>query len=207
VLNTEARRLMIRNNEDGKRIYTRDQLVVTGELDGDEMTFIVNHWPSRRGGEQRSRPKRVAAAALNKKIMDSIHSINAMAKIITMGDLNDDPNNESVEKTLNAQKDREDVKPQMIYNPYMQMFKDGYNTLAYRDSGNLFDQIMFTYPLLNEADQNGYKYWQAHIYNPSFMTNKTGRYKGYPHRSFVGSTFNGGFSDHFPVFIYVVREI
>ncbi len=207
VLNSASRRLMINDLQSGKRIFTRDQLVVTGELDGDEMTFIVNHWPSRRGGEQRSRPKRVAAAALNKKIMDSIHSINAMAKIITMGDLNDDPNNESVEKTLNAQMDREDVKPQMLYNPFMQMFKDGYNTLAYRDSGNLFDQIMMTYPFLNEAGRDGYRYWQAHIHNPSFMTNKTGRYRGYPYRSFVGNSFTGGYSDHFPVYVYVVREI
>jgi hypothetical protein len=207
VTNSVSRALLIYGDGLDDRIYTRDQLVVSGELDGDPMHFIVNHWPSRRGGEQRSRPNRVAAAALNVKIMDSLHSINAMSKIITMGDLNDDPINESVKVTLNAQKDREDVQPQMIYNPYIQMLSDGFNTLAYRDAGNIFDQIMFTYPLLHEAKQKGYQYWQAHIYNPSFMTSKTGQYKGYPLRSFVGSTFTGGYSDHFPVYIYVVKEI
>ncbi|ALM20860.1 hypothetical protein JCM19294_2428 [Nonlabens tegetincola] len=207
VTNAESKELLIFDKSSGRRIYTRDQTVVTGKLDGDEITFIVNHWPSRRGGEQKSRPNRVAAAALNKKIMDSIHSINSMAKIITMGDLNDDPTNESVKVTLNAQKDREDVKPQMIYNPYIQMLKDGYNTLAYRDAGNVFDQIMFTYPLLSEAKQDGYMYYQANIFNPSFMTNKTGRYKGYPKRSFSDGDFTGGYSDHFPVYIYLVKEI
>ncbi|MGB5980932.1 MAG: endonuclease/exonuclease/phosphatase family protein [Nonlabens sp.] len=206
VTNSQSRALLIYNNEDGKRIYTRDQLVVSGELDGDPLHLIVNHWPSRRGGT-RSIPKRVAAAALNKKIMDSIHSQNAMAKIITMGDLNDDPTDKSVIETLNAQRDREDVKPQMIYNPYIQMFKDGMNTTAYRDGKNIFDQIMVTFPLLHEASQSGYQYWQAHIYNPLFMSNKTGRWKNYPYRSFVGSTFNGGFSDHFPVYVYLVKEI
>jgi hypothetical protein len=207
VTNSESRALMIYDNGGEKRIFTRDQLVVSGELDGDPIHFIVNHWPSRRGGEQRSRSKRVAAAALNMKIIDSLHSINSMSKIITMGDLNDDPINESVKVTLNAQKDREDVKPQMIYNPYIQMLKDGFNTLAYRDAGNIFDQIMVTYPLLHEANQDGYQYWQAHIFNPSFMTSKTGQYKGYPLRSFVGNNFTGGYSDHFPVYVYLVKEI
>lgn len=207
VLNSQSNELVIYDKSSGKRRYTRDQLVVTGELDGDKMSFIVNHWPSRSGGEQKSRASRVSAAALNQKAIDSLHSIDAMSKIFVMGDLNDDPTNKSVLVTLNAQKDREDVKPQMIYNPYIQMLKDGFNTLAYRDSGNIFDQIMFTYPLLNEANQGGYRYYQANIYNPSFMTNKTGRYKGYPMRSFSDGTFTGGFSDHFPVFVYLVKEI
>jgi len=207
VLNSTSKELEVYDLEDGDRIYTRDPIIVTGELNGDKMTFIVNHWPSRSGGEQKSRSRRNAAAALNKTIIDSLHSIDAMSKVFVMGDLNDDPTNESVKVILNAQKDRETVQPQMIYNPYIQMLKDGYNTLLYRDSGNIFDQIMFTYPMLVEAQQPGYKYWQAHIYNPSFLTNKTGSYKGYPYRSFLGSTFTGGYSDHFPVYVYLVKEI
>jgi hypothetical protein len=207
ILNASTKELLIYDTEEGYRIYTRDPIIVTGELNGDKMTFIVNHWPSRSGGEQKSRSKRNAAALLNKAIIDSLHSIDAMSKIFVMGDLNDDPTNESVKSILNAQKDREDVNPQMVYNPYMQMHKEGYSTLIYRDSGNLFDQIMFTYPLLTEANQSGFKYWQAHIYNPSFLTNKTGAYKGYPFRSFLGNTFTSGYSDHFPVYVYLVKEI
>lgn len=207
VLNSESRELVIYDRGSDKRKFTRDQLVVTGELDGDKMSFIVNHWPSRSGGEQKSRAGRVSAAALNKKIIDSLHSIDAMSKVFVMGDLNDDPTNESVKVTLNAQIDREDVKPQMIYNPYMQMLKDGFATTYYRDAGFIFDQIMMTYPLLFEAQQNGYQYWQAHIYNPSFMSNKRGQYKGYALRSFGNGGFTGGYSDHFPVYVYLVKEI
>lgn len=207
VTNSASRELLINNLSTGNRIYTRDQLVVSGELNGDPMSFIVNHWPSRSGGELKSRPGRLAAAALNKKIVDSLHVENAMAKVMIMGDLNDDPTNESVLVNLGAQQHRENVRAQMIYNPYIQMLKDGLNTLAYRDAGNIFDQIMFTYPLLHEANQEGYQYWQAHIYNPSFMTNKEGRYKGYPFRSWDNGNFSGGFSDHFPVYVYLVKEI
>lgn len=207
VLNSTHKELLIYDRIDGDRIYTRDPIIVTGELNGDKMTFIVNHWPSRSGGEQKSRSKRNAAAALNKSIIDSLHSVDSMSKIVIMGDLNDDPTNESVKDILSAQKDRENVTPQMIYNPYLQMLKEGYSTLFYRDAGNIFDQIMLTYPLMAESGQEGYKYWQAHIYNPSFLSNKTGRYKGYPYRSFLGSTFTGGYSDHFPVYIYLVKEV
>lgn len=206
VTNSQSRRLMITSSSTGNRVYTRDQLVVSGELNGDSMSFIVNHWPSRRGGEQRSRPSRVAAAQLNQQIIDSLHVGNAMAKIITMGDLNDDPTNVSVLETLNAQQEQETVRPQMIYNPYIQMLKDGYNTLAYRDVGNIFDQIMMTYPFLKKANQQGYFYYHAGIFNPSFMTNKSGRYKGYPLRSYDNGNFTNGFSDHFPVYVYLIKE-
>lgn len=207
VLNSDSRELIIYDKSSGKRKYTRDQLVVTGELEGDKMSFIVNHWPSRSGGEQKSRPGRVAAATLNKKIVDSLHSVDAMSKIIIMGDLNDDPTNDSVLVTLNAQKDREDVRPQMIYNPYIQMLKDGFATTFYRDAGFVFDQIMMTYPLLNEANQEGYRYYNANVFNPSFMTNKRGRWKNTTLRSFADGGFTGGFSDHFPVYVYLVKEI
>ncbi len=207
VLNSTHKQLLIYDSINGDRVYTRDPIIVTGLLDGDKISFIVNHWPSRRGGEQKSRGKRLAAAALNQTIIDSLHSIDAMSKIIVMGDLNDDPTNSSVKKVLNAQQERGQTKPQMIYNPYIKMLKEGYNTLLYRDAGNIFDQIMVTYPLLMEANQQGYHYWQAHIYNPSFLMNQTGAFKGYPYRSFIGNTFAGGYSDHFPVYIYLIKEI
>ncbi|MEM9680179.1 MAG: endonuclease/exonuclease/phosphatase family protein, partial [Bacteroidota bacterium] len=171
--NSQSRRLLMNDRLSGKPVYSRDQLVVSGELNGDEIYLIVNHWPSRSGGEQRSRYKRVAAAALNNQIIDSLHISNPMAKILTMGDLNDDPISESVQVILNAQQKKKNVKPQMIFNPYVQMFKEGYHTLSYRDAVNIFDQIMFTYPLLKKANQEGYFYYHAGIYNPSFMSQNT----------------------------------
>ena len=83
---------------------------MTGLLDGEEMHFIVNHWPSRRGGEKRSSPLREAAAALNKKIIDSLQANNPNAKIFTMGDLNDGPFNKSVKQVLGAKGDEKDVQ-------------------------------------------------------------------------------------------------
>ncbi|NRB59749.1 MAG: endonuclease/exonuclease/phosphatase family protein [Winogradskyella sp.] len=206
-IETSSHTLNIYDDVSRRKIKTRDQLLVSGELDGDLVHLIVNHWPSRRGGEARSRPKRVAAAKLNKRIIDSLQSIDPYAKIFTMGDLNDDPTNESVKKVLKAKKDKKKVPFKGIYNPYERMFTDkGWGTTAYRDALSLFDQIMMTKPLLDD-DYSSFRFWKAGIYNPAYMFNKRGRYKGYPHRSFSNGTFTGGFSDHFPVYVYLIKEV
>ena len=199
--------LKIYDDQTKKRVYTRDQLLVTGKLEGDLIHVIVSHWPSRSGGEARSRPKRVAAAKLNKRIIDSLQAIDPYAKIITMGDLNDDPTNESVKDVLQAKAKKKNVKIKGIYNPYINMFKkQGLGTTAYRDAWSLFDQIMVTKPLI-ETDFSSFRYYKAGIYNKNYLSNKKGRWKGYPLRSFANGGFTDGFSDHFPVYIYLIKEI
>ncbi len=197
--------LIYNDNNPDKRVYTRDQLLVSGLLDGDMIHVIVNHWPSRSGGEARSRKKRMAAAALNMKLIDSLQSDDPYAKIITMGDLNDDPNSPSVRKVLKASGKREKVKDKMLYNPMEPMFKKGIGTLAYRDGWNLFDQIIVSAPLL-EKDFSSYRFYKAGIYNENYLSNPKGRYKGYPYRSFANGGYTGGYSDHFPVYVYLIRE-
>lgn len=192
------------NNGKGKRVYTRDQLLVTGLLDGEEISFIVNHWPSRSGGEKKSSPNREAAAALNKKIIDSLYQINPNAKVITMGDMNDGPYNKSVKTVLNAKGKKEDVKPQGLFNPMVKMSEDGLGTLAYRDAWDVFDQMIITEPLL-QKDYSSYRFWKAKIFNKPFLIQQSGQYKGYPLRNQTSG--EPGFSDHFPVYLYLIKEI
>jgi hypothetical protein len=83
-VSTKSLELLIYDDQSNERIYTRDQLLVSGNLDGDLIHIIVNHWPSRSGGEARSISKRESAARLNKQIIDSLHQIDINSKIITM---------------------------------------------------------------------------------------------------------------------------
>ena len=205
-ISTSSHELKIYDDTSRKRVYTRDQLLVSGNLDGDLIHVIVNHWPSRSGGEAKSRPKRVAAAKLSKRLVDSLQVIDPYAKVFIMGDLNDDPTNASVKTVLNAKKDREKVGFKDIYNPYESMFKNGIGTTAYRDAWSLFDQILITEPLLKK-DFSSYRFYKAGIFNEPFLTQKSGRFKGYPYRSFGYSGFTEGYSDHFPVYIYLIKEI
>jgi endonuclease/exonuclease/phosphatase family metal-dependent hydrolase len=197
----------IYDNKTRKRKQTRDQLLVSGKLDGDLIHIIVNHWPSRSGGEARSRANRVTAAKVSRYLKDSLMVKDPYAKVFIMGDLNDDPTNESVKVVLNAKSDKEDVDLKGLYNPYDDMFtKNGYGTTAYRDAWSLFDQIMFTRELIKKEDYSSFRFYKAGIYNKQYLTNKRGRYKGYPFRSFSNG-FTGGFSDHFPVYVYLIKEV
>jgi hypothetical protein len=206
-LSTSSHELKIYDDNTKERKYTRDQLLVSGKLDGEMIHVIVNHWPSRSGGEARSRPKRVAAAKLTKRLLDSLQSLDPYAKVFIMGDLNDDPTNASVTEVLQAQSDKDKVGFKGLYNPYSNMFKkEGLGTTAYRDAWSLFDQIMVTKPLI-EKDYSSFTLYKAGIFNKNYLVNKKGRYKGYPKRSFADGGFTDGFSDHFPVYTLLVKEI
>jgi len=184
---------------------SRDQLVVSGIFDGEPMHFIVAHWPSRRGGEKRSRPLRVEAAKIARHIIDSIQTIEPNAKIVFMGDLNDDPNNVSVVKHLNAAGNKEKLKEGQLYNTMYGLFKKGIGSLAWRDSWNLFDQIIITQAFLN-APANTYTFHNAKVYNKPYITSQDGPFKGYPFRSYSFGQYVGGYSDHFPTYIFIKKE-
>ncbi|WP_241077738.1 endonuclease/exonuclease/phosphatase family protein [Flavimarina sp. Hel_I_48] len=207
VIKSTAYELSLYDTEEpDKRVYTRDQLLVSGILDTDNIFFIVNHWPSRRGGEARSSYKREAAAALNKRIIDSLQASAPNVKIVTMGDFNDDPINKSIKKVLGAKDKKRQVKSLGLFNPMGSIFKTGTGTLAYRDRWNLFDQIILSEPFLKK-DFNSYRFYKAGIFNEAFLSNPDGRYKGYPYRSFANGSYTGGYSDHFPVYVYLIKRV
>jgi hypothetical protein len=204
VINSKPVPLIVKDKPDFK---TRDQLVVYGKFDGDPMYFIVNHWPSRYGGEKRSAPMRNLAADLTKSIVDSIQKIDSTAKIIIMGDLNDDPTNGSLVKHLKAKGDIKTVGKKDLYNPMYNMYKkNGIGTLDYRDNWDLFDQIIVTGTLLGD-DKSTYKFYKADINNKKpYLFQQEGQYKGYPFRTYASGTYLGGYSDHMAAYIFLIKQ-
>ncbi|MFT3845252.1 MAG: endonuclease/exonuclease/phosphatase [Lacibacter sp.] len=186
--------------------YTRDILWVKGKLDGETIHVYVNHWPSRSGGEERSAPAREAAARVCRNHMDSILKTEPEAKFIVMGDLNDDPVNNSITKVINAKGKQKDVRKGGMFNPWMELYKNGIGTIAYQDAWGLFDQILISFPWLNK-EQKGFFFYQQHIFNKEFMVENVGKYKGYPMRTWDGNTYRGGYSDHFPTYIVLLKRI
>lgn len=181
--------------------YTRDQLVVSGIVDGDTLSVVVNHWPSRGNDE----PYRIAAATTTRKIADSLFQRNVNANILIMGDLNDDPVDISVNQVLGAQGKESKVKPKGLFNPMWKMYKDGIGSLAYKDSWNLFDQIIVSEPLIREANTS-WKLYRSRVFNRPFLIQQEGQYAGYPFRTFAGGAYAGGYSDHLPVYVILVKE-
>lgn len=184
---------------------TRDQLLLTGNLLGERMHFIVGHWPSRVGGEARSRPGRIAKADIARAVIDSIQAAEPGAKVFIMGDFNDNPTDISIRKHLRSKGSREGIRDNELYNPFESFFRRGIGTNAWRDAWSLFDQILFTPSLLND-DYSDFTYLRAEVFNRPFLRQPSGRFQGYPFRSFGGGVYLGGYSDHFPVCVYLIRE-
>ncbi|MEZ5044242.1 MAG: endonuclease/exonuclease/phosphatase family protein [Saprospiraceae bacterium] len=192
--------------DNGTRKYTRDILMVSGSFDGDPIHVFVNHWPSRSGGASATQAYRNAAALKVKILSDSLMQLDPKAKIVIMGDLNDDPSSPSVKKVLGAKAKTTAVKEKGFFNPMYTNFKKGLGTLAYRDAWNLFDQIIISEGLVNAPDTT-YRFYSARVFSPNYLYQKTGHFKGYPFRSFSGNTYIGGYSDHFPVYIFLIKSI
>lgn len=184
---------------------SRDQLLVSGLMAGEKVHVIVNHWPSRYGGDK-STVYREAAAAICKHITDSILKAEPQAKIIITGDLNDDPDDVSCKDVLQAKKDPKKVKSDELFNTTWPLFAKGVGTLCYQGQWNLYDQIIINGNWLGK-DRSTLKYWKNEIFNRSFLIQAEGKRKGYPFRTFSGKRFQGGYSDHLPSLIYFVKKL
>jgi len=195
LLHSETFPLLL-NGENGDRDYTRDVLLVKGNLNGELVYTIVNHWPSRRSGTDVSEEKRIKAAQLVTYIVDKISAETQDAKIIIMGDFNDNPSNKSIKNYLVNHR---------FYNPMERLINTGNGTLNHDKTWHLFDQIIFSKNFLTiEENKHSFKY--AEVFDEQFLKVWKGKLKGNPFRTYIGKWYQGGFSDHFPVYVYLKKN-
>ena len=190
--------------KDGSRDYTRDHLLVSGFLDKDPIHFIINHWPSRSGGQMRSEPSRILAGKVNKKIIDSILQSNPKANIISMGDFNDNPSDKSIKPILYTTFKKSKIKEWQLFNPMEELYRKGYGSYRYRDKWDMIDQFFLSKNLVD--NKNGLFFLKASVFNKKYLINPSGKYEGYPFKSFAGGKFLNGYSDHFPIYLYLAKE-
>ena len=184
------------HEEAGERDYTRDVLLVKGNLKGELTHFIVNHWPSRRKGTNETEQKRIEAATLNQEIIAKINQEIDSPKIIIMGDFNDNPTSTSIKQHLVTQE---------FYNPFESILDKGRGSLKYNDDWYLFDQIILSRNFFIEQNtQHVFK--QAEIFDEHFLKEWKGKRKGNPFRTYIGKWHQGGFSDHFPVYVTLLTK-
>jgi hypothetical protein len=189
---------------------TRDILYTKGlVLNKDTLHIFVNHWPSRWGGQMATEPKRMHVASIIRKNVDSIQAVNPAAKIIVMGDLNDEPTDKSVAETLNAKTKKEELKEMDLFNLYAHYSREGKGTHCHKDQlgyhWNVLDQIIVSKALL---DGKGLKVSEKGglIFNAGFLLEDTEDGRKKPNRTFIGFRYHGGFSDHLPVYLDLVFE-
>jgi len=183
--------LMLMDNS-GDRDYTRDILLVHGKLFGKPVYVIVNHWPSRNNGAKKSDYKRVQAARQVNEIVNDIYKESETARIIIMGDFNDDPNSNSIKNILMSE---------AFFNPMLELQQNKKGSVRYSNKWYLFDQIIMSDNLLNKT-ANQLKFVSSEIFDDHFLQEPRGKRKGAPKRTYVGKWHLGGYSDHFPVLAY-----
>ena len=185
----------------GKSI-TRDILHVFGILSGDTVDVFVNHWPSRRGGEVESVPKRAIAAAVVRNAVSAVMHRRPLAKVIIMGDFNDNPDDNSIVNVLGAKGDEAGTAVPGLFDPWAAIYESGAGTEEYRHHWNLFDQIIISGAFLQKKPHD-LQYDKAAIFKPDFIIDHYKGHEGEPHRSFAGTHWINGYSDHFPVILYL----
>lgn len=183
---------------------TRGFLVVEGKMAGEKMFFIVNHWPSRGAGDE----YRQRAGFQVRRLCDALLASEKGAKIVVMGDMNDDPNNKCMTEQLGCKSEEKQVKSASdFYNPwYNTLYKVGQGTLLYDGKWNLFDQIVVSGDLVGK-DRSTLKFYSHAIFMRDYLFQQEGRYKGSPLRTHAGGVWLNGYSDHLPTQIYLIKEI
>ena len=186
------------------RKHTRDILHVTGQISTqDTLDVFVCHFPSRRGGEKESEADRVFVASTLKAKSDSLMSIRKNACILILGDFNDEPSDRSISQILQAQPISKDIISKNLYNLFTS-FEKRKNTGSYKfqRDWNMLDQIIVSGSLIKGDRSIRVLPHTANIFYRDFMLTEDKTYGGKrPKKSYHGRKHEGGYSDHFPVFV------
>jgi len=154
-------------------------------------TVFVNHWPSRSGGELKSRPLRANAAKTLRNYLDSNPQITNW---IAMGDFNDNPEDSSLRYVLGAG-NPQDYAVNLAYE--LRKLDPTVGTGLYRGNWDMFDQIIISKPLYHLGPNAPIP--SIEIYKRDWLLQSDGKYKGHPFRTFGGKNYLNGYSDHLPV--------
>ena len=181
---------------------TRDVLLVSGKLNGESITFMVNHWPSRRSGSVSVR-RRYAAADLVRGLVDAELQVNPQARILLMGDFNDYPTDSSITQHLRASYDAKNLPNGQLFNALYDAHQRGEGTHFYRQKGTVLDQMMLSPGLM--GNDGLHFIGTGNIYKPARLLSTEEKYRGEPLRTYGGKKYLGGFSDHLPVYLTLTK--
>lgn len=192
---------------DDPEMKVRNILCVTGTLPGnDTIRIFVNHWKSRYGGMEETEPRRVYTAQLLRKAVDSLLQQNIDASILIMGDMNDEPENKSLSQTLNATNNETNPSSKELYNLMYNKDLKNEGSYNYKGNWNMLDNLIVSQGLLN-GKTHFIKPDEGLIYKAEYILYKnpeTGEVS--PNRTYGGSNYYGGYSDHLPVYTYLRKK-
>ena len=201
----------IMNQEQKDYFKTRDILMVHGLIDGEHFAIYVAHLPSRAGGKKGGNQLRDRGGEIMYNHAMMMQEKYPGIKIVCMGDMNDNPTDPSMAEYLHGREFKEDVTDKDFFSPFTSMLKAGFGSLAYQGVWSIYDLLLVNNALANPQEgtfgllQLHKKGYYGRVYNPKFLTNQKGQYKGTPFRTFSNGSFIGGYSDHYPTYIVITK--
>lgn len=183
----------------------RDILYVQGILSKkDTVHVFINHWKSRSGGEKETEKYRVIQSQLLRSRVDELLASDKNAKILIMGDLNDEPRNVSIFEYLKANNNMADTKN--LFNLMLPLADEGNGTLTYRGKWNMLDNIIVSRSFLTNNKGFIVEKNRGNIFNPEFITFVNNKGEKSPNRTYGGNNYYGGYSDHYPVYVTFIKR-
>jgi hypothetical protein len=182
----------ITDKNHGNYDTTRDVLYSKVKYKGETVHVFIAHLPSKREKDV-NKPKRdFIMNEIRTRILNVVNEDKE--NIILCGDFNENPDDENLKKIL-----YNDAREKVMENPFEHLFATGnYSTFHYK-SGLLFDQILLSESFFSE--KNGLVFQQAEVFRSEKIRSRDRRMQGRPFRTYAGTRYLGGYSDHFPVFV------
>lgn len=175
---------------------TRDIVWGKFSIQGDTIMAMVNHWPSRSGGQAESEPGRIGAAETARKFIDSLLAVDKNYKIILMGDLNDHPENKAPQLI-------DEVLTPMIVKSSGE-FGGSHN---YKGEWGILDHMFVSPGFLNTKSNVFVHDNSGKIHSPQFLLMWDDKFKEIkPQRTTNKGEYMYGYSDHLPVSVEIILK-
>lgn len=170
---------------------TRDVLYSKVKYKGEIINVFIAHLPSKREKDV-NKPKRTFILnEIRQRIMNIVHADKE--HVVLCGDFNENPDDENLVKIL-----YDNNQETVLINPFQELFLTrNYSTFHYK-SGLLYDQIILSKSFF---DNNVLDFQNAKVFNVENISSRTRNFEGRPFRTYAGTRYLGGYSDHFPVFV------
>lgn len=170
---------------------TRDVLYSKIKYKEEIINVFIAHLPSKRDKDPNKPKRSFILGEIRERILNIVNAENE--HVILCGDFNENPDDENLVKIL-----YDDDHRKVLENPFQQLFSTRkYSTFHYK-SGLLFDQILLSKSFF---ENRGLVFQNAQVFNSEKISSRDRRFEGRPFRTFAGTRYLGGYSDHFPVFV------
>lgn len=191
---THSRSISVSDSAEG--YFTRDILLVEGvTAEGDSVCLLVNHWPSKRGGEEAD-AQRLRIADTLRTQMVSLHKAHPSAAIIAMGDMNSSVEEAAIAQGMGFGSDTLSSDGIRLLT---QRLPSDMGSHKYQGQWRYIDHMFFL------ADD----LWQVKklklLRFDHLLIDDGNRPGQRPKRTYQGPRYEGGLSDHLPLLLKLSR--